>query len=427
MKNSALIRIFSFKRFLRLLMGLLLFSNCMLSSDLLDPDEAYVALVCYERVPDPMEDRFECGNGTKDDPFVIANLAQLMVLQSDNSLWDPGQHFDVILDLDLGIGSIPNWQPIGNTTPFKGTFRGLRPNGQPVQIFNLRINQSSDDIGFFGYTDRAVIVNVGLENVKVTGAQNTGGLVGKGEGGTEIRNSYVTGTVTGTGQNVGGFVGENNGGSISNSYATVNVTGTGNSIGGLVGNNASSEIGNSYSTGDVTGAENVGGLVGANTDTISNSYATAGTVMGTGDNIGGLVGINTGTISNSYATAGTVTGDENVGGLVGNSFGSISNSYATGTVTGNTDVGGLVGDNTAFASITGTNYFKDTDGTAGAGIGNGSPCVGTCTLQTLEQLRGLDEDSAFTPPWPSSSWTRLDQAGFPCIATITFGRGGCPP
>ena len=197
MKNSALIRIFSFKRFLRLLMGLLLFSNCMLSSDLIDPDEAYVALVCLERVPDPIEDRFECGDGSVDDPFVIANLAQLMELQSDNTLWDPSKHFDVILDLDLGIGSIPNWQPIGDSvTQFKGTFRGLRPNGQPVQIFNLRINQSSDDIGFFGYTNGATIENVGMENVNITGNEYLGGLVGRNDGAT-INNSYATGVIAG--------------------------------------------------------------------------------------------------------------------------------------------------------------------------------------------------------------------------------------
>ena len=185
MKNSALIRIFSFKRFLRLLMGLLLFSNCMLSSDLLDPDEAYVALVCYERVPDPIEDRFECGNGTVEDPFVIANLAQLMVLQSDNSLWDSslwasGMFFDVVRNLDLG-SIAEDWRPIGNdrSPQFNGTFRGLRPNGQPVQIFNLQINESTENnIGFFGRVNGATIENVGMENVNIIGNEFLGGLVG---------------------------------------------------------------------------------------------------------------------------------------------------------------------------------------------------------------------------------------------------------
>ena len=522
MKNSALIRIFSFKRFLRLVMGLLLFSKCLLSADLLDPDEAYVALACYERVPDPMEDRFECGNGTKDDPFVIANLAQLMVLQSNNSLWDSSlwtsdRYFDVVRNLDLG--GIP-WQPIGNAgTQFKGTFRGLRPNGQPVQIFNLRIDQSTEDnIGFFGYTDRAVIENVGLKNVDVTGNNNVGGLVGFSSGNSAIENSYVTGTVTGnefvgglvgtsntatinncyaTGiidgvQNIGGLLGGGNGATIensysdvdvtgndfvgglvggsggaiinncyaagtimgarniggllgsgetgtttiNNSYSTVNVTGTANAIGGLVGKSetATNTINNSYATGTVMGSANdLAGLVGYNNNgsTISNSYAT-GAVTGTAIAIGGLVGNNnTGsTIENSYAT-GTVMGNSNVGGLVGqhDAGSTINNSYATGTVTGTaTAIGGLVGFHSA--TIIGTNYFVDTvDSNGGAdGVGFGT-CVTDCLRQTLEQLRGLNEASAsaFTSPWPSSSWTRLDEPGFPCIATITFGRGGCPP
>jgi hypothetical protein len=174
----------------------------------------------------------------------------------------------------------------------------------------------------------------------VDGFGDVGGLVGY-NGGT-ISNSSATGAVTGDDDNIGGLVGFNEDGNISNSYATGAVTGD-DDIGGLVGENEDGNISNSYATGAVTGDDDIGGLVGENEDgNISNSYAT-GAVTGD-DDIGGLVGDSDyGNISNSYAT-GAVTGDDDIGGLVGdNDYGNISNSYATGAVTGDSDVGGLVG------------------------------------------------------------------------------------
>ena len=88
---------------------------------------------------------------------------------------------------------------------------------------------------------------------------------------------------------------------VSNSYATGVVTGTVDDVGGLVGLNYA-DISNSYATGSVTGNNNVGGLVGrvVSTGTVSNSYAT-GAVTGTVGNVGGLVGgNNAGTITASY-------------------------------------------------------------------------------------------------------------------------------
>jgi len=88
-------------------------------------------------------------------------------------------------------------------------------------------------------------------------------------------------------------VGVNNAGQIISSYAAGNVTGTGNSIGGLVGQN-SRKIENSYAIGSVSGNNviSIGGLVGSNLGTIENCYAL-GSVVGTGNCcIGELVGRN---------------------------------------------------------------------------------------------------------------------------------------
>jgi len=282
---------------------------------------------------------------------------------SETASWNAGAGFDPIGD---------------NVTPFTGTF-----DGQNHTITGLTIDRPLENyVGLFGYTNGAVISNVGLVGGSVTGAGFVGDIVGWNYNYSAIDNSYATGDVSGTervgglvgyntdhatisnayavgnvsgGDQVGGLVGESTNYSvIDNSYAMGNVTGTGAPTGGLVGGNYNgSSISNSYATGDVSGAIQVGGLVGlSNSSTsISNSYAT-GDVSGT-DSVGGLLGVNTVTsvIDNSYAS-GNVSGANNVGGLVGyNNSSTINNAYATGSVSGTDSVGGLVGRNYLYATI----------------------------------------------------------------------------
>ncbi len=171
----------------------------------------------------------------------------------------------------------------------------------------------------------------------VSGADDTGGLVG--ETSSSIINCLTSGSVSGTGANTGGLVG-NNSGTITNSHSTCTVNGTSNT-GGLVGYNTGI-VGNFGSgcsfTGDVTGSgDNTGGLVGDNNANGNISYcSTGGTVEGTGMRVGGLVGHNSqATSSISYSsTSCTVTGySSNIGGLVGIcSYTGVSYSNATGNV-----------------------------------------------------------------------------------------------
>ena len=281
------------------------------------------------------------------------------------------------------------WESIGDNSTnssdsrFTAIFEG---NGHTIS--NLFIDRSSTGyVGLFGYVrgSTAGLRNIGLLEVKVTGDDYVGGLVGCIFDGT-VSGSYATGSVTGddylgglvgsifdgtvsgsyatgsvTGENlVGGLVGYSSSGMVSGSYATGSVTGK-RRVGGLVATNWDSTVSNSYATGVVTGIINVGGLVGSNWDsTVSGSYA-AGAV--TGDRgIGGLMGFNSGDISGNYAT-GSVTGDRGIGGLVGDNDGTILSSYATGSVVGRVVVGGLVGDNEsdisgsyATGSVTGDDY-----------------------------------------------------------------------
>ena len=248
---------------------------------------------------------------------------------SDTSTWNTGAGF----------------VPIGNnSTKFTGSFDGL---GHTIDALSINL-PLTDYVGLFGFTGTsAIIQNIGLSNVNITGRIAVGGLVGSNDHGT-ITNAYAIGEVSGAGYDVGGLVGDNDHGTITNAYAIGEVSGASNDVGGLVGGN-SGTITNAYATGEVSGKNYfVGGLVGSNIGTITNAYAT-GEVSGTSD-VGGLVGHNSGgTITNAYAT-GEVSGTRSVGGLVGHNSGTITNAYAIGEVSGTSGVGGLVGSNSGTIS-----------------------------------------------------------------------------
>ncbi len=312
--------------------------------------------------------------------------------------------------------------PIGNNaTRFSGSF-----DGAGHKITKLYIKRGTLYVGLFAYTSNyAEIKNIGMTDAYVVGQSIVGGLIGGGGG--SVSNSYATGAVTGTGNTVGGLIGWSRGGSVSNSYATGAVTsGSSNEgVGGLIGSADGGSVSNSYATGAVTGSSSssVGGLIGwSRGGSVSNSYAT-GAVTGR-NYVGGLIGSGNfgGSVSNSYAT-GTVTGGANgyVGGLIGNLRGSVSNSYATGAVTGgaNGDVGGLIG-NWYSGSVTGKNYFADSSGTNGIGVGKS--CSSTvCVSQTAAQIAALTTASGWTTG-SMGNWNYGTTTQFPAVL---YSGAGC--
>ncbi|WP_211310102.1 beta strand repeat-containing protein, partial [Aquicella lusitana] len=232
--------------------------------------------------------------------------------------------------------------PVGRTTsaPFTGSL-----NGNGYVIDNLTITQTLPTlsglgnfgevgaggagttptyVGLFGVATNAIISNIGLTNVSITGgAGGTGGLAGALTGGTStaaITNAYSIGSVSGSGA-VGGLVGINQG-LIAQSYSGGLMTGSAVSFatGGLVGYNELASFG-----------------VGSGTGYIEDSYSFANVVsnstrtLGNRSHAGGLVGFNnfSTTTTRSYSF-GSVTGtaNTNLGGLIGtNNSGTVSNSY----------------------------------------------------------------------------------------------------
>ena len=321
------------------------------------------------------------------------NTAVTYTLVNANNLSSVSGSGDYALATSITAPS--SFTPIGESSAFTGIFNGLGNTINGLTIGSSSSAYSGTYTGLFGQVgSTGTVENVGVTNESIYGRSHTGGLVGYSNG--TISDSYSTGTVSGTGNNVGGLVGNNNSGTVQYSYSTGTVTGA-NSVGGLVGYN-SGTVSDSYSTGTVSGTNSVGGLVGWNSyGGISDSYST-GTVSGTGGDVGGLVGGNFGTISDSYST-GTVTGANSVGGLVGyDSLGTVEYSYSTGQVTGTSYTGGLVGYNSGGTYT--ADYWDTTNNSSlnPYGIGNAASPVTEVTGLTDSQMKQLSSFSA----WGSS-------------------------
>lgn len=271
-----------------------------------------------------MNSDFAGGAGTEENPYQIATAYHL-----DNVRNYQDAHFIQIADIDLqdylseggdGYNEGEGWVPIGgfdSDKRFTGSYDG---NG--FVINNLTINRNEMYQGMFGYVSNAVIKNVIMVNVDVTGNMWTAGLAAFQDGG-QITNSSSEGTITGTG-NLGGLVAQSSGATYSaliegcsteGQVLTIDSTGTPNYTGGLVGRTNSSVVSKSFSLADVTGVNIVGGLVGLSFNS---------------------------TIEESYA-AGNISGNETIGGVAGEATGTISDVYYCGIIDGNNYIGGLVG------------------------------------------------------------------------------------
>lgn len=340
--------------------------------------------------------QFGGGTGEEGDPYLVENAAQLNEVR--NHL---GAHFEQTQDIDLTDYTSGNgWLPIG---PFTGQY-----DGAENKITSLFINRTSaDNIGLFSTTaESAVLKNIVLEEVSVTGrryvgalvgvnngaviecisdggnvtatytissqggglvgvnngsltdsssssivstgGREAGGLVGRNNG--SITNCHAAGSVTANTREAGGLVGYNEAGNITDSSATGNVTAPNYRVGGLVGYFNNGAISGSHAAGNATGSERVGGLVGKLTSSgsINDSYATgdAESTASFSAPVGGLVGTSIGPVSRSFASGTVTAAARDAGGLIGfNNGGTVTECYAVGSVSGTRDVGGLVGRN----------------------------------------------------------------------------------
>jgi len=345
----------------------------------------------------------------------IASGSTVSNVVLSNALVTGGSNIGALAGMNDGTintGSSANGSVTGNSSVGglaghnNGTISGSNVSGASV-------TGSNSAVGGLAGLNYGTIDTSYASGGSVNGVSDVGGLVGsnRANSGTSngvrtngiISNSYVsTGSVSSTGNYVGGLVGYNDFGTISNSHVDTGTAVNGvDYVGGLVGYDGGEGFiyGNTVTGAIVTGNSYVGGLVGevaqapyytgyADNNHVVNSSVSGGTVSG-GSYVGGMMGWNGGTISNSYVSGGSVAGSTNVGGLVGmnatattslgvcSSGGCISNNYVSGgkvSASGN-NVGGLVGNNAGDVSGSyvngGTVISAVSDGS-----GNGGGLVG---------------------------------------------------
>ncbi|MCI6786903.1 MAG: hypothetical protein MR574_04180 [Oscillospiraceae bacterium] len=323
---------------------------------------------------------FAGGTGTAEDPYQIANGAELAYLASSVNNGETYEAKNFVLTANIDLNGLP-WTPIANSFSdalfggldyrvFAGNFDGKGYTISNVSIGSETTPLESDVFGLFGATE-GKISNLNLDTVSIHGVAKiasgyvigiAGGLVGSSAG--SIENCHVTGLAMDMSAPsngyaaaywVGGLVGALDGAQLINecsvSGSITEKAGKG-SIGGLIG-----ELGKTakitYSRSDVTvnvkadyyGGANVGGFIGkgnGKTDAetiIRNCYATGNVTGGayTGGFAGGLWGLN---IKNCYASGNVSQAAAAMASFVGtdasdpNYYGSITNCFATGSVTG---------------------------------------------------------------------------------------------
>ena len=234
---------------------------------------------------------YEGGSGTSDDPWQIANLAQLEYLRENSSDWS--KHFILISDIDAtntkNYSDGKGWSRIGSSTTrcFTGSFDG---NGHVID--GLYINRKGEsNHGLFGYISGATVKNLGLTNCSMFFGSGSAALIADADNGSAIRNCYVTGTIDGNGYNLhGALVGYLNDSDVDQCYTNCSITGDMNT-GGLIGNiDGASTVTSCFVLGSTSGGKYRGGIAGQlQSGTVEECYV-AGVVNKNSTYIGTIVG-----------------------------------------------------------------------------------------------------------------------------------------
>lgn len=226
--------------------------------------------------------KFEAGNGTETEPYIIATAAQLDEVRNF-----PSACFELSKDIDLSSYLNPNssgWTPI---EVFAGKF-----DGKKHTIKGLWISLSSiSNVGLFAniqgssYNNKRASVSnlfVNISKKGITGESRVGGICGNLSYGN-IENCMVTGDISG-GQYVGGVVGYSDYSSISQCASSGNIIATNAEVGGILGGcyYKSCSIKNCYSIANVKTEGSYSSSVYGIGYSAENCYF-AGTISDTGD------------------------------------------------------------------------------------------------------------------------------------------------
>ena len=362
---------------------------------------------------------FAGGSGTAEDPYLIADGAQLALFASMINNGNPG--INGRLTADILLNDISNWEnwnesteglnswtPIGSdANRFTGTL-----DGDGHSVSGIYINSTANYQGLVGVLGSGgALQNLGVKASYIKGLHSVGGVCGISWG--TVTNCYNSGSLAGS-EGVGGLCGTN-GGPVTNCNNTGSVTGN-NMVGGLCGYNNSNVI-NCYNTANVTGTgDYVGGLCGWNEGPVTNCYNTGNV---TGNNmVGGLCGYNWDNVTNCY-NSGSVAGSEGVGGLCGQNSATVTNCYNSGSVAGDIRVGGVCGGN--YDGPVTNCYYLDTCGAAGEGTSKTADQFKSGEVAWL--LQGEQEGQVWGQTIVRDNYPVLDADGTKRVYAVTLYQG----
>ena len=375
------------------------------------------------------------GSGTEEDPYLIANIKNLVYLsymvysgegKSNGNYYYENTYFKQTADIDLS-GYI--WQPIGIeydrsgnkvSRYFSGNYDGGNYTISGIETVASTVNAYSYQ-GLFGYIYAGnydiSIKNINIKDSILQGYQYVSGIVGYGykSAGNKITISYCnfSGEVVTVNGYAGGIAGYLNS-KDSTSSKEINILHCNNlgliqgqnSTGGIVGYLHNSDIPSPtnyrgtfyinycYNYGIVEGTTNTGGIAG---------YALAcygyisfcgnyNQVTGT-TNVGGIAGYFEGLSLTKCYNFANISGDGYVGGIVGKNSGTLSNCGVEGKIYST--------DSTYCGTITGrgsvSNCYSIGESSAvkfAGGTSTSTNCVGVITIDGAENK--VYKGSSFT-------------------------------
>jgi len=213
------------------------------------------------------------GDGSATAPYEIETPGQLESLIDHPELYSA--HLALAGDIDLLGRAYSQALFPPHDQAFSGSFDG---RGHTIRNLTIRTPENAEPLGLFSAIgEDARVVDLGLENTRITGGNLTGAVVGQNYG--TVAKCFSSGTVRGL-DVVGGLVGEN-AGNVIDCYVTGSVGGR-NRIGGLIGGNAITpsrgpdvpgSVRNCYTLASVSAEQVFGALVGhPDCGDIVNSY-----------------------------------------------------------------------------------------------------------------------------------------------------------
>lgn len=231
------------------------------------------------------------GSGTAEDPYLLADAEDLKVFR-DLVNKAGGNELCARLTADIDLGN-EEWTPFNPASgavsdAYAGTFDG---DGHTIK--GLKINSEVSNQGLFGVINGATVKKLNVEGSVTSSGNYIGGIVGMLYQGKIENCSFggnVTTTKTGrTGGYAGGiasFAGNDatQTARISGCINTGNITGaTKSTVGGIVGYAKHTTIENCYNTGAINGASRAGGIAGQLQNNCTAMYCyNIGTVSGSG-------------------------------------------------------------------------------------------------------------------------------------------------